>query len=54
VKHCEENLSRLQKIYHSEFMQHQPGQYELAITEPPADWLIPFRTKHGEDFRTPR
>jgi hypothetical protein len=54
VRHCEANLSRLRKLYLSEFMQHQPGQYELVIAEPPADWLIPFRTKHGEDFRTSR
>jgi len=51
VKHCEANLSRLRKHYLSEFMKHQPGQYELVISEPPADWLIPFRTKHGEDYR---
>jgi len=51
VKHCGMNLSRLTKIYRSELMQHQPGQYELVISEPPADWLIPFRTKHGDDFR---
>ena len=51
VKHCEANLSRLRKIYLSEFMKKPPGQYELVISEPPADWLIPFRTKHGEDFR---
>ena len=52
VKHCEENFSRLRETYLSEFMQHQPGQYELVISEPPTDWLMPFRTKHGEDFRT--
>jgi hypothetical protein len=50
-KHCESNLSRLTKIYRSELMQHPPGQYELVISEPPADWLVPFRTKHGDDFR---
>ena len=51
VKHCEGNLSRLKKIYLSELMKNPPGQYELVISEPPADWLIPFRTKHGADFR---
>jgi hypothetical protein len=51
VKHCDENISRLRKLYRSEFGKHPPGQYELVISEPPADWLIPFRTKHGEDFR---
>ena len=51
VKYCEANLSRLKKIYLAEFMKHQPGKYELVISEPPADWLIPFRTKHGDDFR---
>ena len=51
VKHCERNLSRLKKIYRAEFMKNPPGEYELVISEPPADWLIPFRTKHGADFR---
>jgi hypothetical protein len=51
VKHCERNLSRLKKIHLSELMQNPPGEYELVISEPPADWLIPFRPKHGEDFR---
>lgn len=51
VKHCESNLSQLRKRYLSEFMQHRPGQYELVISGPPADWLVPFRTKHGDDFR---
>ena len=51
VKHCEENLSRLKKIYLSELMKNPPGEYELVISEPPADWLIPFRPKHGADFR---
>jgi hypothetical protein len=53
VKHCEANLSRLKKIYLSELMKNSPGQYELVISEPPADWLIPFRSKHGDDFRVP-
>jgi hypothetical protein len=51
VKHCEGNLSRLRKIYLPEFMKNPTGQYELVISEPPADWLIPFRTKRGADFR---
>jgi hypothetical protein len=51
VKHCESNLSQSRKRYLSEFMQHPTGQYELVISEPPADWLTPFRTKHGEDYR---
>jgi hypothetical protein len=51
MKHCEANLSRLSKIYRSELMKNPPGKYELVISEPPADWLIPFRPKHGEDFR---
>jgi hypothetical protein len=51
VKHCEGNLSRLKKIYPPELMKNPPGKYELVISEAPADWLIPFRTKHGEDFR---
>ncbi|HMH45926.1 MAG TPA: hypothetical protein VK557_20730, partial [Pyrinomonadaceae bacterium] len=52
VKQCEGNLSRLRKIYLSELMKNPPGQYELVISEPPADWLIPFQPKHGADFRT--
>jgi hypothetical protein len=51
VKHCEENLSRLKKIYLSELMKNPQGEYELVISEPPADWLIPFRPRHGADFR---
>jgi hypothetical protein len=51
VKHCEGELSRLKKKHLSEFMKHPPGEYELVISEPPAAWLIPFRTKHGADFR---
>jgi hypothetical protein len=52
VNQCEANLSRLRKIYLSEFMKHRPGLYELVISEPPSDWLIPFRgPKHGEDYR---
>ena len=51
VKHCESNLSRLNKTYRSEFMKHPPGQYELVISEPPADWLIPFRPRSGENVR---
>ena len=50
-KYCNENLSRLTKACRSALMKHGPGQYELVISEPPADWLIPFRIKHGEDFR---
>lgn len=51
VKHCESNLSRLNKTYRAEFMKHPPGEYGLVISELPAAWLIPFRTKHGADFR---
>ena len=51
VQYCDTNLSRLRKLYRSEFDKHPPGQYELVISEPPADWLISFETKHGEDFR---
>jgi hypothetical protein len=54
VQYCEANLSRLNKVYGSEVMKHQPGQYELVISEPPAEWLIPFQTKHDADFRAPR
>lgn len=43
VKHCEANLSRLRKRYLSEVLKHPPGEYELVITEPPADWLVPIR-----------
>jgi hypothetical protein len=51
VKQCEGNLSRLRKIYLSELLKNPPGTYELVISEPPADWIIPFQTKHGADFR---
>ena len=54
VKQCEGNLTRLRKIYLSELMKNPPGQYELVISEPPADWLIPFQPKHGADFRVVR
>jgi hypothetical protein len=54
VKHCEGNLSRLKKIYFSELMKNPPGQYELVISETPADWLIPAQPKDGEDFRVDR
>ena len=51
VNHCNGHLSRLMKIYRSELMKNPSGEYELVISEPPADWLIPFRPKHGADFR---
>ena len=53
VKHCEGNLSRLRKIYLSELMKNPPGQYELVISEPPSDWIVPFTPRHGDDFRVP-
>ncbi len=53
VKHCEQNLSRLKKLYNSELMKNQPGEYELVISEPPTDWIVPFKPKHGDDFRVP-
>lgn len=51
VKHCEGYLSRLKKLYLSELLKNPPGEFELVISEPPADWLKPFRPKHGADFR---
>lgn len=51
VKHCEANLHRLNDVFGSELMKHPPGEYELVISGPPVAWLIPFRTKHGADFR---
>ena len=40
------------QVYGSELMKNPPGQYELAISELPDDWLIPFRDlKHGKDYR---
>jgi hypothetical protein len=54
VKACEPNLTRLRKRYLSEVMKNPPGQYELVISESPADWLIPFRPKYGPDFREQR
>src|SRR6516165_1063857 len=37
VKHCEENLNRLTKLYRSELTKYPPGKYELVICEPHAD-----------------
>jgi hypothetical protein len=51
VKHCEQNLSLWKKAFGSQVMKNPPGVYELAISEPPADWIIPFHPKRGEDFR---
>jgi hypothetical protein len=50
-KHCESNMDRLRKQYRSEFDRHPAGKYELVISESPAAWLVPFQTKHGDDFR---
>jgi len=41
----------MEKPYHSELMKQRPGEYELVISEPPSDWIVPFQIKHGEDFR---
>src|SRR5439155_5416002 len=43
VTHCEKNLRPLTKGYFSEVMSHPSDVYELVISEPPADWLKPFR-----------
>jgi hypothetical protein len=43
VAHCEENLRPLTRGYFSEVMRHPPGVYEIVISEPPADWIRPFR-----------
>jgi hypothetical protein len=51
VKHCEHNLSLWKKAYGSELMKNPPGDYELVISDPPSDWIIPFRIKHGADFK---
>lgn len=51
VKHCEASLSGLRGRYVPELMKNPVGQYELVIAEPPAAWLTPFQTKHGDDFR---
>jgi hypothetical protein len=51
VKHCEQELGRWKRAYGSEVMKKPPGDYELVICEPPFDWMIPARTKHGADFR---
>jgi hypothetical protein len=52
LKHCAEKLRPLTKTYYPEVMKNQLGAYEFVISEPPADWIIPFQPKHGEDFRT--
>jgi hypothetical protein len=51
VKHCDEKLSRWAKAHRSEVMKNPLGEYELVISEPPADWIIPFHPKRGTDFR---
>jgi hypothetical protein len=43
VGHCEKNLRPLTRGYFSEVMRHPPGVYEMVISEPPDDWLRPFR-----------
>jgi hypothetical protein len=48
VKYCEENLRPLTRGYFSEVMEYPPGEYELVMSESPADWIRPFRP---EDFR---
>jgi len=47
LKHCAEKLRPLTKAYYPEVMKNQPGQCELVISEPPADWIIPFHSKRG-------
>jgi hypothetical protein len=51
VNHCETILQGWKMVYGPEVMKHAPGEYELVISEPPVDWLIPFRPKRGDDFR---
>lgn len=51
VKHCEQHLSLWKKAYGSEVIKKPPGVYELVISDPPADWMIPFHPKRGVDFR---
>jgi hypothetical protein len=54
VKDSEANLSRFRKRYLSEVVKNPLGQYELVISEPPANWLIPLRPNYGPDFREQR
>jgi len=42
VAHCERELRPLTKAIFSEVMRHQPGDYEMVISEPPQDWIRPF------------
>jgi hypothetical protein len=51
VKHCEQGLSLWKKAYGCEVTKKGPGEYELVLCEPPFDWLVPFRIKHGVDFK---
>jgi hypothetical protein len=51
VKHCEQELSLWKKAYGCEVMKKAQDKYELVISEPPAEWLVPFRVKHGADFK---
>lgn len=51
VTHCEQQLRLWKEAYRSEVMKIRPGVYELVISEPPSDWIVPFRPKRGVDFR---
>lgn len=51
VKHCEEKLKHLKRVYYSEVLKNPDGEYELVISERPAEWITPFHPKHGADFR---
>ena len=51
VDHCEQEVSLWKKAYGCDVMEKGQGKYELVISEPPAEWLVPFRVKHGADFK---
>lgn len=51
VKHCERELSLWKKSYGCEVMKNPPNKYELVISDPPHDWIVPFRIKHSVDFK---
>ena len=41
ITHCEAKLRPLTRRYYAEVMRHQPGVYELLVSEPPNDWIRP-------------
>lgn len=43
IDHCETKLRRMTRIDHSEITTKNAGVYELVVSEPPNEWMRPFR-----------